>query len=510
MKIFTGVQIKEIDNYTIENEPVLSIELMERAAGKLFSWITKHYGRIYRFNIIAGPGNNGGDGLALARMLSEAGYHVEVYYANFTENVSADWKINRKRLEEIKSVTFHYITAPEQLPYFDREDIIIDAIFGSGLNRPVNGLPAEIIRKINLSPSVKISVDVPSGLFTEDNTDNDPGAIIKADHTLTFQFPKLSFLFADNYKYTGEWHILDIGLHPVAIRNKQTPFYFTESSDVAGLLKKRGRFDHKGCFGHGLLIAGSGDKTGAAILAAKGALKAGIGLITCHIPARRVNALISALPEAMVQCDANENIITEVDNFNDFTAVGVGPGIGTNPETASMLYSLLEKCTRPLVIDADAINIIAGFREYKWKVPEKCILTPHPREFERLIGKSENGYQRLKKQIEFSKKNNCYVVLKGAYTSVSMPDGRVFFNSTGNPGMATAGSGDVLTGIILSLIAQGYQPDDAAVLGVYLHGLAGDIAAEKKGMEALLAGDIADNIGDAYRKLREEFFEKNE
>jgi len=510
MKIFTGTQIKEIDNYTIENEPILSIDLMERAARKLFSWITKHYGRKNRFNVIAGPGNNGGDGLALARMLSEAGYNTEVYYASFTDNVSADWEINRKRLEEIKSVAFHTITDPEQLPYFDREDIIIDAIFGSGLNRPVKSLPSDIIKKINLSTSVKISIDVPSGLFTEDNTDNDPDAIVKADHTLTFQFPKLSFMFADNYKYTGEWHVLDIGLHPVAIRNTQTPYHFTEGYDIAGLLKKRHRFDHKGCFGHGLLIAGSGDKTGAAILAAKGSLRSGIGLITCHLPARRVNALISALPEAMVQCDANENIITAVDNFNDYTAAGVGPGIGTNTETASMLYNLLEKCTRPLVIDADAINIIAGFREYKWRLPQNCILTPHPREFERIAGKSVNGYQRLKKQIEFSEKHNCFVVLKGAYTSVSMPDGKVFFNSTGNPGMATAGSGDVLTGIILSLLAQGYQPADAAITGVYLHGLAGDIAAGKKGMEALLAGDIADNIGDAYRKLREEFFEKNE
>lgn len=510
MKIFTGAQVKEIDNYTIENEPILSIDLMERAAGKLFLWITKHFGRIYRFVIVAGPGNNGGDGLALARMLSAAGYNSEVYYVSFTENVSDDWKINRKRLEDIKSVPFHTITSQEQLPFFDREDIIIDAIFGSGLNRQVSGLPAEIIKKINISSSIKIAIDVPSGLFTEDNTGNDPESIIRADYTLTFQYPKLAFMFADNYRYTGEWQILDIGLHSVAIKNIQTPYYYIEGSNVAELLKKRKRFDHKGCYGHGLLIAGSGDKTGAAILAARGALRAGIGLITCHIPAKRVNALISALPEAMVQCDTNEVMITSVSNFNDYSAVGVGPGIGTSPETAAMLHTLLEKCTRPLVIDADAINIIAGFKEYKWRIPENSILTPHPREFERLAGKSENGYQRLKKQIDFSEKNNCIIVLKGAYTSVSMPDGNVFFNSTGNPGMATAGSGDVLTGIILSLLAQGYKPGEAAITGVYIHGLAGDIAAEKRGMEALLAGDITDNIGDAYLKIKEEFFEKNE
>ncbi|MGQ9621454.1 MAG: NAD(P)H-hydrate dehydratase [Bacteroidales bacterium] len=504
MKIFTDIQIKEIDRYTIENEPVSSVDLMERAAGKVFSWISGRFGRSHKFIIVAGPGNNGGDGLALARMLSVSGYNAEVYYVSFTDDVSDDWKINRKRLIELKIVPFHTVTDPEQFPESGSGDIIIDAIFGSGLNRKVKGLPEEIIKRINHSPCTRISIDIPSGLFPEDNSANAGDSIVMADYTLTFQFPKLAFMFADNYCYTGEWHILDINLHPAAIRNITTQYYYTENRDIEVLLKKRKRFDHKGCYGHGLLIAGSGDKTGAAILAAKGALRAGIGLITCHLPAKRINALISALPEAMVQCDKNENFITEVNNFNNFTAVGVGPGIGTDSKTASMLSSLLENCSKPLVIDADALNIIATHKELKRIIPAHAVLTPHPKEFERIAGKSDNGYTRLKKQITFSKEHNCIVVLKGAYTSITMPDGRVFFNSTGNPGMATAGSGDVLTGIILSLLAQGYHPEDAALTGVYLHGLAGDIAAEKYGMESLIAGDITNNISEAFRNIREQ------
>ena len=503
MKIFTGKQIREIDKYTIENEPVKSIDLMERAAGKIFTWIANRFGRSNKFIVTAGPGNNGGDGLALARMLSLSGYNTEVFYISFTDNVSNDWKINRQRLSDLKIVPFHTVTGKDQFPELCGNEIIIDAIFGSGINRTVQGLPAEIIKKINLSPCIKISVDVPSGLFTEDNTGNEGNSIIKATYTLTFQFPKLAFFFSDNYRFTGEWHVLDIALHPSAIEKTPTRYYYLEGEDITVLLKKRGRFDHKGCYGHGLIIAGSGDKTGAAILSAKGALRTGIGLITCHLPEKRVNALISSLPEAMVQCDKNENIITEVINCNDFSAVGVGPGIGKDKETKSMLSELLCNCTRPMVIDADALNIIAENEELKRKIPRFSVLTPHPKEFERLAGKSENGFTRLNKQIKFSRENNCFVILKGAYTSVSMPDGRVFFNSTGNPGMATAGSGDVLTGIILSLLAQGYQPGDAALTGVYLHGLAGDMAAEKEGMESMIAGDIVNNIGNAYKKIKE-------
>lgn len=498
MKIFTGSQIKEIDSHTIENEPVTSIDLMERAAGKVFSWIASRFGRSRRFIIAAGPGNNGGDGLALARMLALSGYRVEVYYIRFTDSVSDDWKINRQRLENTGTVKFYTVCEAEQFPVTSEDDIIIDAIFGSGLNRPAEKLPAEIIRMINSSSSTRISIDIPSGLFPDDNDGNNMDAVVRADFTLSFQFPKLAFMFPENYRYTGDWHILDIGLHPDAVKNTPTPYLFVQSDYVAALLKKRGKFDHKGCFGHGLLIAGSGDKTGAAILAARGALRSGIGLITCHMPSKRINALIASQPETMVQSDKDENIVTQVENYNSFTAVGVGPGIGTAGETAEMLDNLLGNCIKPLVIDADALNIISEKNVLKDKIPPYSVLTPHPKEFERIAGKSADGYSRLKKQVSFSGDYKCIVVLKGAYTTITTPEGKVFFNTTGNPGMATAGSGDVLTGMILSFLAQGYKPEEAAVAAVFLHGLAGDIAAGTKGQESLIATDIADNIGNAF------------
>ena len=502
MKIFTGEQIKLIDKYTIENEPVSSPDLMERAAGKLFSWIAGRYSRSDRFFIFAGPGNNGGDGLALAAILSSHGYKAEVFYISFTEHESDDWKIKRRRLEDYKDVPFHTVTDPVQFPVTTGGNIIVDAIFGSGLNRPADGLAGEIIKLINRSESTVLSIDIPSGLFSEDNSRNNPDAIVEADHTLSFQFPKLAFMFADNHRFTGEWHLLDIGLHLDAINNTFTPYSLLEESDISRMLKKRGRFDHKGCFGHGLLIAGSGNKTGAAILAAKGALKSGIGLLTCHLPEKRVNAFISVVPETMVQSDIDGELITSVTGYNEFSAVAAGPGIGTSEKTASVIKALLLNCYRPLVLDADALNIIALNREFLEMIPSGTILTPHPREFERIAGEAGDGYTRLKMQRNFSAEHQCIVVLKGAYTSVTMPDGRVYFNSTGNPGMATAGSGDVLTGIILSLLSQGYMPGDAAIAGVFLHGLAGDIGSELNSMEALTAGDIAGCLGKAFRKIR--------
>ncbi len=502
MKIFTGSQIKEIDKYTIENEPINSIDLMERAASKLFAWITEKFGRAHRYVVFVGPGNNGGDGLALARMLALSGYKAEVYALTLNSGVTDNWKVNRQRLEDTGIVHFYSIDDSSNFPVLSEDDVIIDAIFGSGLNRPVSGLTSEIIKMINKSPGSRISIDIPSGLFPEDNGQNDMNSVVMADFTLTFQFPKLAFMFAENYRFTGEWHILDIGLHPEAINKTSSPYYYLEASNIATIIKKRGKFDHKGRFGHGLLIAGSGDKTGAAILASKGALRSGIGLITCHLPAKRINALIASIPEAMVQSDKNENIITSVNNFNDFTAVGVGPGIGTSPETAEMLYELISNCRKPVVLDADALNIISSDEKFKKKIPPNSVLTPHPKEFERLAGTSENSYIRLNKQLSFSSLHNCIIVLKGAHTSISTPDGRVFFNSTGNPGMATAGSGDVLTGMILSFLSQGYLPENAAIAAVYIHGLAGDIAVEIKSYESLIAGDIAENICNAFKELK--------
>ena len=502
MKIFRSEQIREIDTFTIKHEPIASIDLMERAAGQLYKWITERFGRSEHFIVFTGPGNNGGDGLALARMLAENGYFVEVYYIKFTEKTSPDWELNRKRIENVSNITLNYLTSADHLPVISSGDIIIDAIFGSGLTRPVEGLPDEVINQINLSDSIKISIDIPSGLFGEDNSDNTYKSVVKADFTLSFHFPKLSFMFAENAPYIGEWYVLPIGLDNNAIRNIVTPYNLLGNSDVQPVIKKRNKFDHKGNFGHGLLISGSLGKMGAAVLGAGAALRTGIGLITCHIPSCGCSIIQTALPEAMVRVDRSEINISEIGTTNKFSAVGIGPGLGTEPESQLAFFNLLTECKKPLVLDADALNILSLNKEWLSLLPPDTILTPHLKEFERLAGKTLNGFSRLEKQVEFSREHNCIILLKGANSSVTSPDGNVVFNSTGNPGMATGGSGDVLTGIILSLLAQGYTPYNAAVLGVYLHGFAGDIAAGESCYESIIASDIINCIGKAFNKIR--------
>jgi len=504
MKLFRSDQIKQIDEFTINEEPVLSVDLMERAAKQLLVWYMNTFDRSRRVFIFAGPGNNGGDGLALARLLDSNRYEVQVFYIEFTDRTSEDWKTNLHRLESDTKVKINHLKESEHFPVINLDDIIVDAIFGSGLTRPVEGLAAEIIKRINQSGAKVISIDIPSGMFGEDNTTNNYDSIIKADFTLSFQFPRLCFMFPENGENVGEWIILPIGLSQNAIRNTITPYNWSVKSDVAPLIKIRRKFDHKGTYGHGLLIAGSKTKMGAAVLGAGAALRSGIGLISCHIPACGISVIQSSLPEAMAEPDENEMIFSRAGNTGTYSAVGVGPGIGTEHVTQTALYELLKECGKPMVFDADALNILSLNKEWYSLIPEGAILTPHPKEFERLAGKTENSFIRLKRQIEFSVKYKCIIVLKGANSSISTPDGNVFFNSTGNPGMATAGSGDVLTGILLSLLSQGYNPENAAILGVYLHGLAGDIAAKELCYESIIASDIINSLSKAFNNMRED------
>ena len=503
MKIFSTSQIRDIDSLTIAEEKIQSADLMERASLQLFNWISGKFDRSVRFIILAGPGNNGGDGLALARMLSSNRYDAEVFFVRVSGKTSPDWKHNYERLRKETRVPFTTLDSIEKFPVTGNGDVIIDAIFGSGLTRPADGIGADVIKKVNHSGCMVVSVDIPSGLFGEDNNANTHETIIKAGYTLSFQFPKLCFLFPDTALYAGEWHILPIGLSSNAVMNTPTPYEYIEESKIISLFKKRSKFDHKGNFGHGLIAAGSYGKMGAAILSAKAALRTGIGLMTCYIPACGYSIMQSAVNEAMVITDTSDGHITDIIDTYSYDAVGIGPGIGTEPSTCKALHKLLLSYFKPTVIDADALNILSLNKEWLPLLSNKTVLTPHPREFERLAGESTDGYSRLMKQIEFSLKFNCIVILKGAHTSVSTPEGRVFFNSTGNPGMATAGSGDVLTGIILSLLAQGYPAEESSVLGVYLHGLAGDLAAEINGVEAVIASDIIENIGRAFKSVRD-------
>ncbi|MCU0456864.1 MAG: NAD(P)H-hydrate dehydratase [Bacteroidales bacterium] len=504
MKIFTCSQIREIDQYTIKHEPIASADLMERAATRLYEWFSAEFDRSVPVYVFSGTGNNGGDGLALARLLAAAGYTVSVYCAGNETEASPDWKINRERLAGETSVPFVSIREISDLPVLPSKAVIVDALFGSGLSRPVTGIAKEVIRYINSSGCVAVSVDIPSGLFGEDNRRNDQEAIVKASITLTFQFPKLSFMFPENEKYTGKWHVLPIGLHREKIENLETPYVYTEVSEVRPLIRERHRFDHKGSFGHALLAGGSYGKMGAVILGSRAALKTGAGLLTCRIPGEGNLIMQCSVPEAMTLPDNSARMISSIGSSDAYDAAGIGPGMGTAPETADALFRFLLDWRKPLVLDADALNILALNRDWLKLLPPFTVLTPHPGEFARMAGDSKDSLERLEKQKAFSKEFNCIVVLKGANTSVSEPDGKIWFNSTGNPGMATAGSGDTLTGMILSLLAQGYDPPSAATAGVWLHGMAGDIAASRMSHESLIASDIIESIGSAFGRIRGE------
>ncbi|UCH14658.1 MAG: NAD(P)H-hydrate dehydratase [Bacteroidales bacterium] len=502
MKILTSGQIREADSYTIKNEPVASIDLMERAATVFTEWLIKNYNTSTSFKIFAGPGNNGGDGWAVARLLAERGYRkVNIYLLRISDKLSPDSEINRQRLEQQNLVKIKVLESGNDFPEISGTDIIIEGLFGSGLTRPLSGLSAILVNYLNNSGSRIISIDIPGGLFGEDNSKNDKENIIKADCILTFQFPKLSFFFPENEKYVGQWHVLPIGLHQGFIDSIETPYNYVTPGEVIDSIKVRKKFAHKGTFGHGLLIAGSYGMMGAAILGAKAALRTGIGLVTSHIPRLGYEIIQTAVPEAIISIDKSDTVFTDFPELGKFNAVAVGPGLGCDEISVKALKKLLKKANMPLVIDADALNIISANKELMEIIPENSILTPHPREFERLAGSYKDNFTRNKAQMKFAKKHKIYVVLKGAYTAIACPDGKCYFNTTGNPGMATAGSGDVLTGIILALMAQNYTPEDAALTGVFVHGLAGDIAVKETGESALIASDIINNISGAFIKL---------
>jgi NAD(P)H-hydrate epimerase len=396
----------------------------------------------------------------------------------------------------------HTLVDGDQLPEMKRDDILIDGLFGSGLSRPLKGYPAGIVRQMNSMDCKKIAIDVPSGLMGEDNSSNNQESIFRADITLTFQFPSLSFLYAENEQFVGDWKVLPIGLHPDIIDSLKTDYYLIEKGFIRENLIPRNKFSHKGSFGHVLLISGCYGKMGAAVLGARAALRTGSGLLTCHVPKFGSQIIQTALPEAMISIDQSDILFSEVPDMSPFQAVGIGPAIGCRNNSQKALLDLLEKAEVPLVIDADALNILGEHKDWLDKIPGGTILTPHPKEYERLFGGAADHYERNQKQIGFSKKYNVTIVLKGAHTSISCPDGSCYFNSSGNPGMATAGSGDVLTGIILSLLGQGYKPEMAAIAGVFLHGLAGDIARDRMGEEAVIATDIIENLGNAYNEIR--------
>jgi len=502
MKILPIENIREADAYTIKNEPIADIDLMERAATELYEWLVTKVSPDKTIKIFCGLGNNGGDGFVLARKLSKKGYKAEILIVRYASKMSPSCLINFNRAKEIKTIQITELKEGDKIPKIGDDEVVVDSIFGSGLTRPVEGFIAQIINSINISKAVVIAADVPSGFYCDNSNFKNKGSIIKADYTLTFQFPKLGFLFPENEEYVGAWEVLPIGLHPEFISKVDVKNYFIIKNDLRPLLKPRTKFSHKGNYGHGLLIAGGYGKMGTAVLAAKSGLKAGAGLISAHVPIAGNVVMQTAVPAAMTSIDKDEKVFSKVPELSAYSAIAVGPGIGTDKKTQNALKFLIQESGTPIIFDADAVNILGENKTWIPFIPKESIFTPHPKEFERLIGKSENDFDRNEKQREFSTKYGMYVILKGAHTAITCPDGTCYFNSTGNPGMATAGSGDVLTGIILGLKAQGYSSKIAAILGVYIHGLAGDLAADKWGYTALTAGNISHNIGKAFKLLK--------
>jgi NAD(P)H-hydrate epimerase len=503
MKIFKTTQITEIDCYTIEYEPVADIDLMERASRAISDRISCLAERGSRITVFAGPGNNGGDALAVSRMLANEGMDVEVYILDLGKEISGAALVNMGLLEKLGKVPIRRVGDNDPLPEISSGSIVVDGMFGSGLTRPLSGLSSDLVKHINNSGARIIAIDIPSGLMGEDNSGNDMESIIKADITLTLQFPKLSFFFHDNDIFVGTWEILPIGLHADAIMETYSPWRYVDEYDASGLLKYRKKFSHKGTFGHALMISGCYGKMGAAVLASRACLRSGVGLLTTHVPRLGYQIIQSTTPEAMTSIDQSDLMFTEFNNPDSYSVVGIGPGLGIKSNTQKGFHELLKNYKKPMVIDADALNILAENREWMDLLPENSILTPHPGEFARLSGSDKtSGFERMSVAIEMAKRYKVYVILKGAYTKIACPDGTCWFNTTGNAGLATAGSGDVLTGIITGLVAQGYSSIDAALLGVYLHGLSADIYAVEYGKESLIASDIIDNLGAAFETAK--------
>ena len=493
-------QIRAADQYTIANEPVSSANLMERAARLCFEWIRKNIPDTkQKFVVFAGSGNNGGDGLVIARMLHDSGYSVSISLIHLSDKLSPDCKLNFDKLQ--KNLKVNIVDKTVDIPTFSSDSIIIDALLGSGISRAPEGIVLNVIETINTSENTVIAIDLPSGLFADESSQNHSDKIVKADITLTIGAPKLALFMPENGIYCGKWTLIPIGLHEDFMQKLPVKYFYLQASDFYNSFPVRKTFSHKGTFGHALIMAGSKGKTGAAVLAAKACLRSGCGLTTVHCPADSLKIIQTAATEAMSTIDENLDYISMIPDLSPFSAIAFGPGCGQNKATATSLKLLIQESKAPLLIDADGLNILSTNKTWLAFLPENTILTPHPGEFKRLFGESKNDFNRLEKAIELAVKYKFIIVLKGAYTAIVSPIGQVFFNCSGNPGMAKGGSGDVLTGLIAGLLARGIPALNAALIGVYLHGLAGDIAAEILTQEAMNAGDLISSLPKAWAKI---------
>src|SRR6185312_5115640 len=513
MEILSAEQIRAWDAYTMQHEPIASIDLMERAAGSCLSWLEKagYLGR--SFSIYCGKGNNGGDGLALARMLSSLDCAVSVHILEFGHIGSEDFQANLALLHET-SVEVRFVQTEEHFHPIPPGDILVDALLGSGLNRKLEGVTAALVDHLNRSRNEILAIDIPSGLFVSKSSKGN--TVVRATHTLAFQVYKPAFLMPENEAFVGEVHILDIGLLPGFLQRTNSDAELLDTGIIRAIYKPRNSFAHKGNFGHALLVTGAYGKIGAAVLSGRSCLRTGAGLVTILVPRCGYAIIQTTLPEAMVLTDDDEKIHTvlppagDSDNasgghtdavLDKYSVVGVGPGLGQDLRTVAFLWELLRRYRKPMVVDADALNILGANPDMMGLLPPYSILTPHPKEFERLFGPSTDDYARLDKARDMARKHQCIIVLKGHYTFIAMPGGKSYFNSTGNAGMSKGGSGDVLTGILTALLGQSYSPGEAALLGVYLHGLAGDLAAAADSQESMLPTDLAGHLGNAFQLI---------
>jgi hydroxyethylthiazole kinase-like uncharacterized protein yjeF len=499
MKIFDTRTIREADKITIASQNISSVQLMERAAFEVFYWLKTHYAdKETTFHIFCGQGNNGGDGLVVARLLSEDGYPIILEIIEEAGKPTPEFTV---ALQQINDKKIAYNTG--EVYNFERGKLIyIDALFGIGMNRELPERVVSVIEKINRCEGTIISIDVPSGIFMDKPT----AYAVHSDIVLTFMFPKLALYLSGNSEFVDKVDVLDIGLDKEFIRNTSSDFELINHMQVSKRYRPVKPHAHKGTQGHALIIGGSYGKIGAVCLAAKAALKSGCGLVTAYLPKCGYEIVQISFPEAMALTDGDEHI-TKISYDLQPKAIGLGPGIGQHPETQQAVYEFLKLANVPLVIDADALNILSYNKEWLDLLPENSILTPHPKELERLLGKWEDDFDKLDKIRAFSTKYKVVIVAKDAYTFI-IDGNNVYINNTGNAALATGGTGDVLTGIITGLLAQGYAPADAAIFGVYLHGLTADIASTETGHQAFTASDVINYLGKAYLRIEAECRQK--
>lgn len=500
MKIFSKEQIYEGDQLTAKKQNISSTELMERAGIQIFNWLhVRMQGAQVPIHVFCGIGNNGGDGLVVARHLIIHGYNVKTYIVNCSDKRTKDFLVNYDLIKQTTKQWPEMMNCEADFPEIHKDDIIVDAIFGIGLNRPVNDWVKSLFMHFKNSQAFTLSVDIPSGVYT-DKVPEDENGVVWANYTLSFQSPKLVFFLPETSKFSIQWEVLDIGIDREFLYRTETESELIGKNEVLPIYIPRQKYAHKGDFGHSLIIGGSYGKMGSVMLTSRAALAIGAGLVTAYVPKSGYQIMQTGFPEAMVITDDDEEFISNISFDMEPTVIGLGIGMGTETKTVSALEKFLKSNKTPLVIDADGLNMLSTKKKLLKALPEHTVLTPHPKELERLIGAWNDDFDKLKKTKAFSKKYKVIVVIKGAHTITVFQD-KYYINTTGNPGMATAGSGDVLTGVITGLISQGYEPLSATVFGVYLHGKAADIAIEDLGYQSLIASHIIEALGEAYIDL---------